>query len=95
MLESLEAQVLQMGAEAEAIGATPAGNSEEAMELRQMENRLNKAIIKCNEARHIHKTYNAILQRLEEVCWQISGTLCFFHAYFVSILVLGKAQFRQ
>lgn len=68
MLQTLEAQVLQMQAETEAIAASPAGNSEEATDLRQMENRLNKAIIKCNEARHIHKTYKAILQKLEEVC---------------------------
>lgn len=65
-LQSMEAQLLQMQAEAGAIAATPAGNSQEATELRQMENRLNKAVIKCNEARHIQKTYKAILQKLDE-----------------------------
>ena len=102
MLESLEAQVLQMKAEAEAIASTPSGNSEEAMELRQMENRLNKAIIKCNEARHIYKTYNAILQKLDEVCFMtavLAGcTLAHFATYFAfrkgSILTMRLLIFR-
>ena len=42
------------------------GDSEDAKRLRQLENRLDKAIIKCSEAHHIRKTYEIILQKLQE-----------------------------
>lgn len=56
-----------MHQETQSTVATPAGDSEDSQRLRQLENRLDKAIIKNNEARHIRKTYEAILQKLQEV----------------------------
>lgn len=44
----------------------PPGDSEDGKRLRQLENRLDKAIIKCSEAHHIRKTYEIILQKLQE-----------------------------
>ena len=67
-LASLEMQIAQMMSEAQAINSTPAGDSEAAKNVRQLENRLDKAVIKCNEAKHIRKTYETILQKLQEVC---------------------------
>ena len=56
-----------MQQEAESVLSTPAGDSEDAQQLRQLENRLDKAIIKNNETSHIRKTYEVILQKLQEV----------------------------
>ena len=66
-LASLEMQLAQMESEAETINSTPTGDSEAAKNVRQLENRLDKAVIKCNEAKHIKKTYETILQKLQEV----------------------------
>lgn len=66
-LATLEMQLAQMEGEAEAINSTPAGDSDAAKSVRQLENRLDKAVIKCNEAKHIKKTYETILQKLQEV----------------------------
>ena len=66
-LASLEIQLSQMKQEVQASRDTPTEDSEDAKRLRQLENRLDKAVIKCNEARHIRKTYEVILQRLQEV----------------------------
>ena len=56
-----------MQQEAEAVSATPVGDSVEAQKLRMLENRLEKAIVKCNETTHISKTYEYIVQKLQEV----------------------------
>lgn len=56
-----------MQQETQSTVASPAGDSEDNQQLRQLENRLDKAIIKNNEARHIRKTYEAILQKLHKV----------------------------
>ena len=56
-----------MQQEAEAVSATPVGDSVEAQKLRMLENRLEKAIVKCNESTHISKTYEYIVQKLQEV----------------------------
>ena len=69
MLASLEMQLAQMEGEADLINSTPAGDSEDAKNVRQLENRLDKAVIKCNEAKHIKQTYETILQKLQEVSW--------------------------
>ena len=66
-LASLEMQLAQMENEADMINSTPTGDSEAAKQVRQLENRLDKAVIKCNEAKHIKKTYESILQKLQEV----------------------------
>ena len=73
-LASLEMHLAQMTGEAQAINSTPAGDSEAAKIVRQLENRLDKAVIKCNEAKHIRKTYETILQKLQEVyLWRGRG----------------------
>ena len=73
-LASLEMHLAQMTGEAQAINSMPAGDSEAAKTVRQLENRLDKAVIKCNEAKHIRKTYETILQKLQEVClWRGRG----------------------
>jgi len=43
---------------------TDAGESETAVRLRLLENRLNKAELKCNEAITIQRTYNQIKSHL-------------------------------
>ena len=44
-----------------------AGESESAQTLRVLENRLDKANIKCVEANHINNTYKLILTKLQDV----------------------------
>lgn len=63
-MAKLEAEILRMEAEAELIADGSSGNPKS---LRQLENRLDKAVIKNNEAKHIKKTYQAIIQKLEDV----------------------------
>lgn len=36
------------------------GSSKEARDLRQLENRLDKALMKCNEAQSIRRTYEQV-----------------------------------
>lgn len=64
---SLQAEIFRLQMEGEALASTPSGDSEEAKSLRQLENRLDKAVIKNSEAKHIRKTYEAIIQKLQEV----------------------------
>ena len=66
-LAKLSAQLEAMQGEREAIESAPAGDSEAASQLRQMENRLDKVVVKCSEASHIRKTYETILEKLQEV----------------------------
>lgn len=68
MLAQLSAQVEVMQGERKAIETAPAGDSEAASQLRQLENRLDKVVVKCSEASHICKTYEMILQKLQEEC---------------------------
>ena len=67
MLAQLTSQVEAMQEERTATETVPAGDSEAASQLRQLENRLDKMVVKCSEASHIRKTYEMILQKLEEV----------------------------
>ena len=53
--------------EVAAIAATPAGESETAKKLQELENRLDQAVIQCNEVTHIRKVYEAIIEKLQEV----------------------------
>ena len=53
-----DARVAELGA---------AGESEGAQTLRVLENRLDKANIKCVEANHINNTYKQILTKLQDV----------------------------
>ena len=66
-LASLEVQLAQMQSEKEAVVSTPEKDSAEAQKLRVLENRLEKAITKCNETTHISKTYAFIVQKFEAV----------------------------
>lgn len=79
MLAQLNAQVETMRAESAAIESTPAGDCEAASQLRQLENRLDKVIVKCNEASHIRKTYEMILDKLQEVSSSIHYNNIFTH----------------
>ena len=67
MLAQLSSQVEAMREERAAVKSAPAGDSEAALQLGQLENRLDKMVVKCSEASHIRKTYEMILQKLEEV----------------------------
>ena len=53
--------------EAATIAATPAGESEAAKKLQELENRLDRAVIQCNEVTHIRKVYEAIIDKLQQV----------------------------
>ena len=67
LLAQLSAQAEGMDQERRAIEETPAGDSEAASQVRQLENRLDKVVVKCGEASHIRKTYEMILEKLQEV----------------------------
>ena len=66
-IAGIKKELEQIKTEAQLIASTPAGDSVEAQQKRQLENRLDKAIIKCNEAAHISKAYSIILEKLEDV----------------------------
>jgi len=65
-VEELRTQYDQMLKDASDAVATDSGDSPEAQELRSLENRLDKARLKCKEAEHIHKTYEQIKGQLED-----------------------------
>lgn len=65
-LEDLQTKHKQMVTDASEAVATDAGDSEDAQRLRNLENRLDKANLKCKEAEHIRKTYEQIKSRLEQ-----------------------------
>lgn len=65
-LEQLETEYQQMVKDAEEVISTDAGESEEAQTLRILENRLDKMVLKCNEAKRIKTTYDQILEHLKE-----------------------------
>lgn len=71
-LAKLEATMMQMETEGEFLAGIPSGISAAAKNQRQLENRLDKAVIKNNEAKHIKKTYEAIIQKLQEVSRSIT-----------------------
>lgn len=66
-LAALEVQLAQMKVDAQASLSSPSDDSEDAQLLRQLENRLDKAVIKCNETKHIRKSYELILEKLQQV----------------------------
>ncbi len=67
MLATLEADLKKMEVEEVALSNFTAGDSADAQELRQLENRLDKVTIKNNESKFIRKTYQCIIQKLQEV----------------------------
>ncbi|XP_067940120.1 outer dynein arm-docking complex subunit 3-like [Watersipora subatra] len=65
-VEGLQTMYNSMVKDASEAVATDAGESEDAKKLRNLENRLDKAELKCNEAEQIKKTYLQIKSKLEE-----------------------------
>lgn len=63
-LEELQTQYDQMLKDAEEAVKTDAGESETATKLRTLENQYDKAVLKCNEATTIQRTYNQIKDHL-------------------------------
>jgi len=74
-LEELQTQHGQMAKDSEDAADTDAGESEEAQRSRNLENRLDKANLKCKEAEHIRKTYVQIKSKLEEEHKTFENTL--------------------
>lgn len=68
-LANLAAEIFELEVEGEVLAGMPGGVSSEAKTLRQLENRLDKAVIKNNEAKHIRKAYEAIIQKLQDVSY--------------------------
>ena len=64
-LKSLRDQLEELKKDGETVKANTA-DSPEAKEIRMLENRLDKAMIKYNEAQSIRKTYEQIVKRLQE-----------------------------
>ena len=67
ILATLEEELKKMEVEETALSSFTAGDSDDAQRLRQLENRLDKVVIKNNESKFIRKTYQAIIQKLQEV----------------------------
>ena len=94
MLASLEAEYQQMKNDVECIYSSPIGETEEDKTFRQLENRLDKAIIKNNEAKHIKKTYEAIIQKLSDVRIRVLASSKIGHLTSVAfMLFIGAARF--
>ena len=66
-LTDLEIQFRQMVAEAEEVKSKDISESADAQQLRTLENQLDKTMIKFNEATHIRKTYEEIVEKMLEV----------------------------
>ncbi|CAH1786887.1 unnamed protein product [Owenia fusiformis] len=65
-LEEVQTQYNQMVKDASDAIETDSGESPDAQRLRNLENRLDKSKLKCNEADHIRKTYEQIRGKLQE-----------------------------
>lgn len=74
-LEELQTRYDQTIKDAEEAVKTDAGESETALRLRLLENRLNKAELKCNEAVTIQRTYNQIKSHLLQESLSYSNRL--------------------
>ena len=74
-LEELQTRYNQMVKDADEAVKTDAGESETAVRLRLLENRLNKAELKCNEAITIQRTYNQIKSHLLQESLSYSNRL--------------------
>ncbi|KAI8823521.1 uncharacterized protein EV422DRAFT_358788 [Fimicolochytrium jonesii] len=64
-LTGMQDQLADLGREAETV-VSNLQDSSEAKEIRMLENRLDKATIKYNEAQAVRKTYEQIAKRLQE-----------------------------
>ncbi|XP_074655355.1 outer dynein arm-docking complex subunit 3-like isoform X2 [Tubulanus polymorphus] len=75
-LSELKMQYEQMEKDASDAVATEAGDSEDAQRLRNLENKLDKAQLKCNEADRIRKTYEVIKVNMLKDQENYENTLC-------------------
>lgn len=66
-LAALEAELKKMEVEENSLSSFTAGDSSDAQRLRLLENRLDKVVIKNNESKFIRKTYQSIIQKLQDV----------------------------
>lgn len=65
-LEELQKQLHELELEEVHQQKNNGGGSPEMQKLRTLENRLDKATIKFNEAQHVGKTYKQIIRKLEQ-----------------------------
>lgn len=65
-IKKLQTELMQMRADAKVAEQGSAGESDSSQTLRVLENRLDKANIKCVEANHINNTYKQILHKLQD-----------------------------
>ena len=75
-LEAIQTEYKQMVKDSSDAVEMDAGESKEAQKLRSLENRLDKAQMKCNEAEHIMKVYEQMKAKLQQVsCLPITACL--------------------
>lgn len=74
-LKELETQQQKMNGDSSDSNANSVNESEDAQKLRNLENRLDKANLKCKEADHIQKTYLQIKSKLEDEHKTFENTL--------------------
>nr|AIJ50388.1 CCDC151 [Schmidtea mediterranea] len=65
-LDELQYQYNELARDTAEAQATLEGANKEGQRLRDLENRLDKALLKCNEAEHIKNTYGQIKAKLED-----------------------------
>eukprot|EP00052_Salpingoeca_macrocollata_P017480 m.142281 g.142281 ORF g.142281 m.142281 type:complete len:510 (+) comp20401_c0_seq1:42-1571(+) len=65
-LQQLQEQLHKLDEEEKSIQQAREGESSEAQRLRELENRLEKATIKAQEAQHIGRTYQQIITKLQQ-----------------------------
>lgn len=66
-LADMEEQMAQLEQETGMIMATPSGDSTEAKSMRQLENRLDKVVLKNHQAKRVKKTYQIVIEKLQAV----------------------------
>lgn len=66
-IEEMKSQYREITELIEYGNATYAGTNKEGKMLRNLENRLDKALLKYHEAEHIRKTYEQIKEKLQDV----------------------------
>ena len=66
-LVKLDKLIADMAEEEAALSKTANGETPEAQKLRSLENSLDKALLKIQEAVHIGDAYHAIISKLQEV----------------------------
>ena len=80
-LAKLDKLIADMAQEESALTKTANGETPEAQKLRSLENSLDKALLKIQEAVHIGDAYHAIISKLQEVR----------HSYLSHCLTCGRS----